>query len=142
MDELLNRFVSDLVGRLHGPFAFRFILQPLMAGIAALHDGLADARGGRPAYFWSILTNPSARRALLREGWHRVARVIVLGVVMDVLYQLIEFRTIRPLQLVVIVLTLAFIPYVLLRGPIGRIARHWMSTKIQTWNPHATRRDG
>jgi predicted thioredoxin/glutaredoxin len=142
MDELLNRFVPDLVGRLHGPFAFRFILQPLMAGLAALHDGLADARDGKPPYFWSILTKPLARRALLREGWHRVARVIVLGVVMDVLYQLIEFRTIHPVQLVVIVLTLAFVPYLLLRGPIGRIARrHRTSAKIHAWDPHAARRE-
>jgi hypothetical protein len=142
MDDLLSRFVPELIGRLHGPFAFRFVLQPIMAGLLALHDGLADARQGRPAYFWRVVSRGAERRALLREGWHRVTRVLVLGVVMDVLYQLIEFKTLHPLQLVVIVLTLAFVPYLLLRGPINRIARWWMSTstKTHTWDAHPTRR--
>jgi hypothetical protein len=54
-----------------------------------------------------------------------VTRVILLGVVMDTIYQLIVFRWIHPLQLVVVVLGLAFLPYVVLRGPIGRIASAW-----------------
>ena len=39
---------------------------------------------------------------------------------------------IHPLQLVVIVPTLAFLPYVIFRGPINRIARVWMTRKIRT----------
>ena len=140
MDDLISRFVPDLIGRMHGPFAFRFVLQPIMAGLLALHDGLADARQGKPAYFWSVVTHGAERRALLREGWHRVTRVLVLGVVMDVLYQLIVFKTIHPLQLVVIVLALAFVPYLALRGPINRIAHHWTSPKIHTWDAHPSRR--
>jgi hypothetical protein len=48
-----------------------------------------------------------------------------------VLYQVIVFKTIHPLQLVVIVLGLAFVPYLLLRGPINRIARHWIGSGNQ-----------
>jgi hypothetical protein len=48
--------------------------------------------------------------------------------VMDLIYQVIVFKTIHPLQLVVIVLGLAFVPYVILRGPINRIARRWIAT--------------
>src|SRR5215472_8416496 len=92
MDDVFNRFVTQLIGRIHGPFAFRFALQPIMAGLFAVLDGVKDARLGRPAYFWSVLTHGAEGRALLREGLHRVTRVLVLGVVMDVLYQLIEFR--------------------------------------------------
>ena len=123
MEDALGRMASNLIGRLHGPFSFRFVLQPVAAALYAVHDGLADAREGRPAYFWSILTGPQGRYALLREGWHRVTRVIVLGVVMDVLYQLIVFKAIYPGELIVVVLTLACAPYLLMRGPINRIAR-------------------
>src|ERR1051325_1291502 len=98
----LPEFASELMGRVDGPFAFRFVLQPIMAAIYAIRDGVADARDARPAYLWSILTEPAGRRALLREGWHHVVRVLVLGVVMDVLYQVIVLKAIRPLQLVVI----------------------------------------
>src|SRR5262245_997602 len=117
---------SDLIGRLHGPFAFRFVLQPIMAAAFAVRDGITDARLGRPAYFWRVVNNPAERQALLREGWHRVLRVIVLGVVMEVLYEVIVFGRIQPLQLVVVVLGLAFVPYVLLRGPVCRLAKRWI----------------
>src|SRR5262249_6479268 len=91
MDNVLTTFVSELIGRLHGPFSFRFVLQPLMALISAARDGLADARAGRSPYFWTMFTRPEERSGLFREGWHATTRVIVLGVVMDTIYQLIVF---------------------------------------------------
>ena len=119
---------SDLIGRLHGPFSFRFVLQPVMAAFFAVRDGIQDAARGRPAYFWRVVSHPAERREMLREAWHRVLRVIVLGVVMEVLYELIVFKTIQPLQLVIVVLGLAFVPYVILRGPANRIARRWIAS--------------
>jgi len=130
----IPEFASDLIDRLHGPFSFRFVLQPIMAAIYAIRDGVQDAHEGKPAYFWNVLTH-SGRRAQLSMAWHRVLRVIILGVVMDVLYQLIVFRTIHPMELVVIVLGLAFVPYVLLRGPINRLARHWLAGRHMPRNP-------
>lgn len=122
MDDLA-RIWNDLIGRTGGPFSFRFILQPIMAIIYATRDGMHDAKAGRPPYSWAILTHPHERWALLREGWKAVARVMALGVVMDVAYQLIVFRRLYPVELVVIVLVLAFLPYLLLRGPIDRLMR-------------------
>src|SRR5215470_7898532 len=46
VDDLLTRFWSELVGRVHGPFSFRFLLQPLMAMLYATRDGIVDARQG------------------------------------------------------------------------------------------------
>ena len=130
MDDSLNRFWTDLVGRLTGPMTFRLVLQPVMAALYAFRDGRKDAREGRPAYFWAIFTEPRERRELFREGWKAVARVIALGAVMDATYQVIVFRWIHPFELVVVVLALAFLPYLLLRGPINRIARLWASRHV------------
>ncbi len=129
MDETLGRFWTDLVGRLTGPMAFRLILQPVMAMLYAFRDGMKDAREGRPPYLWSILTHPVDRRSLLKEGWTAVLRVFTLGVVMDAIYQLIVFRWIHPLELVIVALLLAFVPYVIIRGPVNRIAQHWVRPK-------------
>jgi hypothetical protein len=131
MDDLLARFWSDLVGRLTGPMIFRLILQPIMAMLYAVRDGLKDAREGRPAYFWSILKHPTERGSLLKEGWKAVLRVFTLGVVMDAIYQLIVFRWIHPLELIVVALLLAFVPYVLMRGPANRIACHWKRSRLK-----------
>jgi hypothetical protein len=125
MESVLTNFVSDLFGRLYGPFSFRFVLQPLVALFYATRHGLADARAGRPAYFWTITTNPAERRNLLREGLKTMARVMIVGAAIDAIYQLIVFRWIHPVQLVVVVLGLAFLPYVMFRGPIERIASWW-----------------
>jgi hypothetical protein len=79
-----------------------------------------------------VLFTPGSRRALLREGWNAELRVIGLGVVMDVIYQFMVFGMICPFELVVIVLALAFVPYVIVRGPINRIARAWITGKVRT----------
>src|SRR5262245_26201109 len=122
---------SDLVARVHGPLSFRFLMQPAMALIYAARDGIVDARQDRPPYFWAIFTRPGERWDLLREGGRAVLRVIALGVVMDIVYQLFVFHRIHPVQLVVIVLTLAFVPYLITRGPINRIGRAWMTRHVR-----------
>lgn len=113
--DILTRFLTNLADRIHGPFMFRFVFQPVMAAWLALHDGIADARAGRASYVWALLAEDK-RIQLLREAARRVARVLVLGVVMDVTYQLVMFRWIYPLELVVTVLVVAFLPYLLVRG--------------------------
>jgi hypothetical protein len=107
---------------------FRLVLQPLMASVLAIGAGLRDAREGRSPYLWTVLIDPSQRASLLREGWKSIARVFVLAVVMDVVYQLIVLRWIYPGETLIVAIFLSIIPYVLLRGPINRTVRHWLST--------------
>jgi len=123
MEEFIMRVLTGLSDRVGGPMTFRIILQPLMAGLLALRAGLKDAREGRPPYLWTILTDPTQRVALVREGWKAVARVFVLAIVMDVIYQLIVRRWIYPGETLIVAIVLAVIPYLLLRGPINRLAR-------------------
>ena len=122
-DEVRHRVWEQLIARPTGPMAFRFILQPVMAGIVAMRDGIADAKDGRPAYFWTLLTNPLQSGGRLREGLIATARIILLGLGMDVIYQLIVLKTFYPGEAVIVAIALAFFPYLLLRGPIERIAR-------------------
>jgi hypothetical protein len=132
MDEIWTRFWHDVVGRLTGPMTFRLILQPVMACIFATLDGIKDAQLGRPPYFWTIFTHPEDRGHLLKEGATRVLRVLALGVVMDAIYQLMVIRWVYLGELLFVVLILAFVPYLLLRGPINRIARHWIASRSLT----------
>jgi hypothetical protein len=124
MEELFTRFWNDLTGRIGGPMSFRFFLQPAMAMIFAIRDGLRDAREERPAYFYSLLTDPANRRSRLREGFKAVARVFVFAIIMDLFYQVIVLRWFYPGEAVVVAFILAFLPYILLRGPVNRIARY------------------
>lgn len=128
---LLVRFLDDLAGRLHGPLTMRLWLQPLTATIIAARDGWKDARADRPFYFSAICYHPERRRALLQEGWRAVSRVLALGVLMDAIYQLIAQKWIYPGELVLVVLGLAFVPYLLMRGTINRLAKWWMTPRVR-----------
>jgi hypothetical protein len=119
----IRRIWTDLIERPDGPMRFRFILQPLMATIAAILHGRQDAQRGRSPYFWSMVRNPLERAARLREGLNATARIILLGLVMDVIYQLIVLKTFYPVEALIIAVVLAFLPYVVIRGVITRVAR-------------------
>ena len=123
--EVRERVWQNLLDRPGGPMTFRFVLQPIMATIAALYDGVKDARAGHSPYLWTIFSNPEKRGSRLREGLISTARIILLGLGMDLIYQFIEFKTFHPGEAVITALLLAFVPYLLLRGPCARIVRWW-----------------
>jgi len=123
MDDTFTRMINDLFSRLDGPLHFRFFLQPAMATFFAIRDGLHDAREGRPAYFWSLFTGSEHRRDLLRNGWKSVSKIFILAMVLDVIYQLIALRWFYPVEALLVAAVLALVPYLLIRGPVNRIAR-------------------
>ena len=125
MEELLKQFWQDLVGRVHGPFTFRFILQPLSAALIACRAGLRDARSGRPAYGWAILSNAADRKDLLKEGWRELTKVFLLAVIIDLIYEIIVFHELHPVQSLIVAAVLALLPYPLFRGVLNRIVRRW-----------------
>lgn len=125
MEELIARGWEGLISRIGGPMTFRLILQPTMAALLALRAGLKDAREGRPPYLWTLITEPGQRVDLLREGWRSIARVFVLAVVMDFIYEWVMGRWPYPLETLIVAILLAVVPYAVLRGPINRFARRW-----------------
>jgi len=136
MEELIMRGWEGLVDRVGGPMTFRLILQPLMAALLALRAGLKDAREGRPPYLWTMLTEPAQRVDLLREGWRSVARVFILAVVMDLIYEWVMGRWFYPFETLTVAILLAVVPYVLLRGPVNRLARRRVRAPQVEVEPH------
>jgi hypothetical protein len=120
------RVWHDLFERFGGPMSFRFFLQPAMAAIAATVDGIKDARIGRSPYFWTVLSAPGERGGRLREALFSTARIILLGLGMDAIYQYRVLKTFYPDEALLIALTLAVVPYFLVRGPVTRIAYRWI----------------
>ena len=123
MDETVNRFWTELVSRPSGPLAFRFVLQPVIAMVYAIRDGRRDAKNQRQAYFWALFTSSGHRRALIKSGWESIGKVAIVALIMDLIYQFIVLRGLRPLETVVIVTMLAIVPYIMLRGPVNRLSK-------------------
>lgn len=133
--EILHRFWTDLMSRPSGPYAFRFALQPVMAIIAAALNGIKDAKTGRSPYFWTILHDPKERSGRLREGVKATTRILLLGIAMEAMYQIKAFGFFYVGEAIVIVFVLAFLPYLLARGPAARIARWWLDRSRKARQP-------
>ena len=103
--------------------SFRLLMQPSVAIVLAVRAGLQDARMGRPAYFWAILNNPAHRREMLTEGWKAIAKVFVMVIAIDTVYQLRVFGWFYPFEALAAAFLLACVPYGLSRGPVNKVAR-------------------
>ena len=123
MDDTWMRIAGDLAARVSGPMKFRLVLQPTMAAIFAIRAGLADARAGRTPYFWTLISEPSQRAYLIKDGWKSVGKVFVLALVLDVVYQIIVSRFVYPGETIIVAFVLAIVPYLILRGLVTRVAR-------------------
>ncbi len=123
MDPMWTRFADNLIARVTGPMKFRLLLQPAMATFFAIRSGLADARAGRPPYFWGLFSDPAQRDAMLKDGWKSISRVFFLAVALDVVYQLIVLHFVYPGETIVVAIVLAILPYLIVRGLVTRLAR-------------------
>jgi hypothetical protein len=123
MEDLLTRGWEQLIGRETGPMMFRLIVQPLVATLLAIRAGMRDARSGRPAFFWAAVLDPKMRIPLLRNGWKDIGKLFFVAATLDIIYQLIVFQWIYPLQVLIVAAVLAIVPYLMVRGLTNRIVR-------------------
>ena len=123
MDDMWVRVGSQLVDRVSGPMKFRLVLQPCMAAFFAIRSGLADAKAGKPPYFWGLLSNPAQRDAMIKDGWKSIGKVFTLALVLDVVYQIIVLRFVYPGEAIIVATVLAILPYLTLRGLTTRLVR-------------------
>jgi hypothetical protein len=122
--EFLAHVWEMLIGRAGGPFTIRLFVQPTVAAIFAVRAGLRDAREGRtPYFFWAVFTNRARRPELFRLAWRDVGKVFLVAFTLDVIYELRVYRWVYPGQALIVAVILAIIPYLMIRGPVTRIAR-------------------
>lgn len=142
MGSLFSTFWTDFIGRFDGPLHFRLFVQPLMAMLFALRDGNRDAREGRGAYLWSLVSDSTQHRYLLESGWKGISKVFILAFALDVTYQFLEWGGLKPLQALMTAVVLAVIPYAVLRGPVNRLTRITRPRSSPACEPPAPRSGG
>lgn len=124
--EVHQRFWADIFGRVHGPMTFRFFLQPTMALVAALPDGIGNARRDRSSFVRMNKDDRTLRQGRARQGLVSTARVVLLGISMDIIYQMREYDRFYPAEAAAMALLLALIPYFVFRWLIERMAGWWL----------------
>lgn len=121
--DMIVRGWENFLARPEGPVNLRFLIQPTLASIIAIRAGLKDAKNGRPAYLWTALTNAEHRAELLHGGWKDMRVPFLIAAALDVIYQIVVHRWVYPLELIFTATLLALVPYLLLRGPVNRVAK-------------------
>ena len=121
MLEMLTRGIEDLVGRNSGPLHFRLFVQPLMAMLLAIRAGWADAWEGQPIFFWTLFREPKRTAAMLRNLWQIAGKVFLVAVVLDVIYQIVVFHWVYPVETVIVATVLALIPCLVVRAIGNRV---------------------
>ena len=124
--DTIAKYIADswdmIIHRSSGMFHARFLLQPIMATILGIRAGRRDARHGYAPYFWSIFKADDQydRRMILRDGWKDMGKMLSIALALDVIWTLVTFRWVYPLQSIIMVLVLALLPYLIFRGIANR----------------------
>ena len=115
-------FLEDIPRRLAGPGRFRFVLQPLIATILGIRSGLADARARRPPYLYGVLFHRDHRRGLVRTGFETVMNLLLVGILLDAIFQWVILGVSHPGAALVVGPVLIVAPYSLSRALSNRLA--------------------
>jgi len=127
--ETLARGFEQLIARADGPLHFRLVVMPTVVTILAVRAHLRDVRAGNPIFLWAFLKNPVERRRLFLSGLEDFGRIFIVACVLDTTYQIVVYRAFYPVQMLIVAVVCALVPYFLVRGPVMRLAhflhRRW-----------------
>jgi hypothetical protein len=118
-----HAFFADIPARLTGPGRFRFVLQPLVAIVLGIRNGLADAQAGRPTLLQGLLFHRELRGEILRESFETVVNLLLMGILMDALFQWVILGVSHPGAALVVGPVLIIVPYALARAFSNRVAQ-------------------
>jgi hypothetical protein len=121
--QLVSLFFEEMIDRASGPLNFRLVVMPTMAALFGIRAGLRDAREGKSTFVWGILTLPAGRGESFRSARKDIGRVFVMAVIMDTIYQVLALRAFQIVQVLVVAVACAIVPYLLVRGPVTFLAR-------------------
>jgi len=121
MNSSLSVF-ERFIARLTGPMHVRFIVQPAMAILLGIRDGIHDARERRRPFLWNLCTRPERRKEELKMALERLAIPLIIAVFLDAVVQYILFRNVRAWGAVVVGTTLMGFPYLIAREISNRVA--------------------
>jgi hypothetical protein len=134
MDLYPRSFDEGLLARLTGPGKARFLIQPLVAILLGIRDGVADAKKGETPYYIRILLGEH-KIALVKASLRRITVPLSIGVVLDMILQWIMFKTIFLLPALMAGAILIALPYSISRGLSNRVARRWYKRKAASHTP-------
>ena len=88
-----------------------------------IRGGLADCKAGNPPYLFGLLLGAGRRKESLRTGAEAIGTLLAMGIILDVVFQLVIYHSVHPGAAVAIGPILICFPYALSRELATRAAR-------------------
>jgi hypothetical protein len=120
---LSRQFLEELPQRFTEPGRLCFILQPTVAIALGIRGGLADAKAGNPPYLFRLFFGVGRREELLRSGVAVIRNLVALGIIMDIVFQLVLYHSVHPGAALLVGPIFICFPYVLSRALTTRVTR-------------------
>ena len=120
-----RQFLEELPQRFTGPGRLRFILQPMAAIFLGIRGGIRDIKTGHPPYLFGLLFSSGHRREFLKSGVAAIRNLLALGIILDVVFQAIIYKTVHPGAALIVGPILICFPYALSRALMTRLAE-WL----------------
>jgi hypothetical protein len=131
--DFLGRVFDELVARItSGPMQFRLIIQPTMALILGIRDGLADVKAGSPPFLWGLLFRRNDLKPSFQSAVRRLRVPVVVAILADATVQYLMFHHVRPLTAVIVGVLLMGVPYSASRGISNRIYSRLYAARFKT----------
>lgn len=119
--DLLLNILDRVFARLTGPLKLRFILQPVMAILLGVRDGVSDAKAGRPPFLAALFADPKAHKPHIQTAFRSLLLPLVVATVLDGVAQYLLFGWIRISGAVLAGVMLMGLPYIIARALTNRI---------------------
>jgi len=120
-----SQFLEELPQRFSESGRFRFILQPLFAILLGERGGIADAKVGNPPYLFGLLFAAGHRREFLRSAGEAIGILLAMGIILDVVFQLVLYQEVHPGAALLIGPILICTPYAISRALTTRLMRRF-----------------
>ncbi len=120
---LTGHFFHDVLARLSGPGRLRFIVQPLVAMVLGIRNGMQDAHEGLPPFLWALVFDKVRRRQLAGSAFSAIRSMVTIAILLDIIAQFLIFHEVRPGAALLVGPVLIALPYALTRAVANRFAR-------------------
>lgn len=131
-ENMVDRFLA----RLTGPLNFRFVLQPIVAIILGIRDGVRDAKAGTPPFLFDLFEKPKGRKRQIRKALRSLLVSLLIATFLDGVAQYLLFAHVRISGALTVGIMIMGLPYVIARAVTNWViswrSRTSVSTSIRT----------
>ena len=100
----------------------------MVAIVLGIRGGLADASAGNPPYLFGLFFHAGRRQELFGSGLAAIRNLLAMGIIMDIVFQLVLYRSVHPGAAIAIGPILICAPYAISRALTNRATRAMAKT--------------